>query len=514
MKTLLKATAIILAFIAVGVIGCQKDFSTDETNYNSDFNQPSIKNWYYKVFIKSTEYQTYNQITQGRKLPDWGNSRYKKVGEMEIVEFPLIKKRKKVSIVNKNNLTKDNIKRIAEATLNRISFIKTSNGQTIIRELDYIPDLEYLMRKNFDITDVNVYNKDNDFSGTIVTKKWNGDVLSIRTFKDGKYFRTVTIKETSTTPPILNNTQGTNNSFLECSPVWEEVPDTETWCEMEWTAEGYQWVQPLNCYPIVTGVHYELRLECIEVIENPQIPPPEPDPGPVCNYGYYEPCECQLYGINCSGGGGNGNNNSVQIVINEVINPCLNQVFNEITLPNYKAISTNFLLDFNGPFVNLIIKDNLNDPTLYGHAFWAGALNYEINFNANKLKHCSQEFIAATFLHEAIHAYLKYHITEYDFENIPQHALMLGAFFDRYVNSLKALYPVLTDLQARALCYDGLFHSDNETPAQNVVLEIKKNKFLQKINYLYPGTSESDLLAISAQFAENGTLGSRTGYCQ
>ena len=49
-----------------------------------------VKNWYYETFKKTAEWLS--SAEHGKKLPDWKHGEYKKIGGMEIVEFPLIKK--------------------------------------------------------------------------------------------------------------------------------------------------------------------------------------------------------------------------------------------------------------------------------------------------------------------------------------------------------------------------------------------------------------------------------------
>lgn len=61
--------------------------------------------------------------------------------------------------------------KVANATLTRIVFIKTPNNKVVVREIDYVPDWEYLKTKNFDISSNSFAAVDNNFSGTLVVKK-------------------------------------------------------------------------------------------------------------------------------------------------------------------------------------------------------------------------------------------------------------------------------------------------------------------------------------------------------
>lgn len=63
---------------------------------------------------------------------------------------------------------------IAENCLERIIFIKDVNGKIKIREISYIPDIEYLRNSQFDISKNQISNIDPNFSGAISVQKWNG----------------------------------------------------------------------------------------------------------------------------------------------------------------------------------------------------------------------------------------------------------------------------------------------------------------------------------------------------
>ena len=71
---------------------------------------PAAKEWYYSSFKKSAEWK--QSPLHGKKLPDWGRSSYKKIGNMEIVEFPLVSALKTVLIPSWENLAFADKKRI------------------------------------------------------------------------------------------------------------------------------------------------------------------------------------------------------------------------------------------------------------------------------------------------------------------------------------------------------------------------------------------------------------------
>lgn len=121
MKTLLKLSVFATMLILIA-ISCQKDLSF-ENDVNKEFNTAFVKKWYNNSFIKSAEFTTHNQKENGKKQPDWKNGKYRKVGNMEIIDFPLLKEKKTISVRSDNSLTSADKKRIAKASLKRISFI-------------------------------------------------------------------------------------------------------------------------------------------------------------------------------------------------------------------------------------------------------------------------------------------------------------------------------------------------------------------------------------------------------
>ena len=167
--------------ITLTFIACRKNFTESA---NDIFSQSEAKEWYYGIFKKSPEWQQSNE--KGEKLPDWKNGTYRRVGNMEIVEFPLMKERKTYSIPSASKLSSSEIRKITDGSLSRIAFIRAANNEIVVRELDYIPDIDFLKVKGYDISDIRLGNKENNFSGRIITKKWDGTILSTRKFENGK----------------------------------------------------------------------------------------------------------------------------------------------------------------------------------------------------------------------------------------------------------------------------------------------------------------------------------------
>jgi hypothetical protein len=278
--------------------GCQKDFGENTIDI---FSQSEAKEWYYGTFIKSPEWQQSNE--KGKKLPDWKNGTYRRVGNMEIVEFPLMKERKTLSIPSASKLSISDISKIADGSLSRIVFIRTSNNEIFVRELDYIPNIDFLKLKGYDISDLNVGNKENIFSGRIITKKWNGDILSVRISengtitKTGKRINNVNLKSLSLTSATKDN----------CEYIVTE--DYEKICFF--SLDGDAVWEFLRCTEWEPTGNYSIDEYCYSDTYE-------------CDYGSTESCECQLYGIDCEGSDDSGEESPPNSDQNPDPNPCDN----------------------------------------------------------------------------------------------------------------------------------------------------------------------------------------------
>lgn len=177
------STAIILMIVIL--FSCQKEASKISIS-EEEFSAAAAKEWYYGTFKKTVDYAAFNATTSGKKLPEWKISTKKKVGEYSVVDFPLAKQKSSVFFSQSTNLSENNKKRIAESSITKMSFIKSKNGKVDVRETTYIPDIDYLIRHNYDISSNSFGNIDDDYSGSIVVKTWNGKEISRTILSNGK----------------------------------------------------------------------------------------------------------------------------------------------------------------------------------------------------------------------------------------------------------------------------------------------------------------------------------------
>ncbi len=182
MKTLLKLFLFTLATILIA-ISCQKLLSNQDLSATT-FNTTVAKNWYYSTFIKSQEWS--GSAQKNKQIPDWKNGKVTTIENQQAVVYPLIKETRSFLIPGDNSLTEPECKRVADASLSKIAFIKNNADQITVKEIDYIPDWKYLQRKHFNIGEMKDANGKSDFTGRVVTKDWAGKILSIQIQVEGK----------------------------------------------------------------------------------------------------------------------------------------------------------------------------------------------------------------------------------------------------------------------------------------------------------------------------------------
>lgn len=162
----MKKITILFAFILF--YSCDKN--SDNQDIKQSFTTIKAREWYYFKFKESTEWKENNE--SNNDALDWSNGEYSKLDGSEVIEFPLIDK----NTTSEGSLNISAVKK--SAPLVRIAFIKTSNDSIIIRKRYYLPELNYLKKKQYDISSVELGNNRSDFTGLLITKKWNNEELS------------------------------------------------------------------------------------------------------------------------------------------------------------------------------------------------------------------------------------------------------------------------------------------------------------------------------------------------
>ena len=279
------------------------------------FNTVAAKEWYYGSFKQSAEFQAANTAIAGKKFPDWKTGRYKKLGNMEIVEFDLVEQKKGVLVKPSGNRFNDN--RIAEATLTRAVFIKT--GRNIKLELiKYIPELNYLTSRNYDISKNGLLNPDEQFTGKVLITRWNGDLVKGYNVEHGKKKNVIT--------KLLKQAAPADDAGTPNTPI---NPD----CYYSY----YAWAEQ-NCTTYTNGddVSIEFCSDWELVWDNLQETSCPLTQGDCETLGLStEDCMCQMMGVGCDG----EDTNQDDAIISEY-NNANNAVWSYVTNLDYTCITT------------------------------------------------------------------------------------------------------------------------------------------------------------------------------
>jgi len=241
----------------------------------ADFNAAAAKEWYYAKFRNSGEWAS--SPLKGKKLPDWKSGVFKRVGNLEIVEFPLVSQKKLVPISSSLQLTDDEKKLVTASTKEVISFIKKGTD-VFVRETAFVPDLRFLKASQLNLGNVSMLGNLQNFNGKVVMRNWKGDVLSMKNTEAGKVTKVINLKPKNAEPKERAGRSACEDTY-EClfayvCEVWTYPDGMESVRECEWVNTG-------ECWP--AG-------EC----------PPDGTEDPCLGLSS-EQCACTTYGI-CPGG--------------------------------------------------------------------------------------------------------------------------------------------------------------------------------------------------------------------
>lgn len=210
---------------------------------------------------------------------------------------------------------------------------------------------------------------------------------------------------------------------------------------------------------------------------------------------------------------------TLESVVNNLNNPCITDVLNEISNTNsYSNSLTSMLNTFaNSETINITFEPSTSlSNDVFGNTHSPnGDDNYVITLNTNVVPKCSKETITTILFHEAIHAYLKSHINEFDWTNNSEHSLMLQHYFIQLTNALREIFPNLPEKDAWCICFQSILVGENDPPISQMNLNQFRQIYLQRIVYRFPDlNSESAVINLANQYTDTGTLGTRDPNCQ
>ena len=206
--------------------------------------------------------------------------------------------------------------------------------------------------------------------------------------------------------------------------------------------------------------------------------------------------------LNCGGGGSGGvePEPAVDTIGEALTTPCYVSVFNTLTSSGLTNDLSNLITNTFGcnDTVNLTY---LEAPSVYGDSTatastkpngGTGFLNLDITLSESQLAGASQEYIAETMFHEAIHAFLD--ATQGVTNPLNQHLQMIQSYVNVELAALTEIFPNLTPTNGECLIFGGM---------QDVV---ENNPAMFSSAIASYNLSQATITSINNQF-KTGTLG-------
>lgn len=263
-KNTIKWTALVALVTLATFFACKR--TSDIQPSKDTFGVDQAKEWYYGYFKKSIYfkklnvnspfvgdfYKTISSRTSNtdarniKKSPKWGLAQSVTQNGLQIVEMPILYDITTILLPGTQSKSQSVKEQLANASLNKILFIKKPNGQIAIRLVTIVPSIDYATSKNFDISNNNATNLEDNFSGYMMVRKW--DETPIKTLKilNGNSYKNVTIRK------MMNNVQTETEQspcyfewvpkiYRTCAVAYQgDEPDheCEEWDEVESPTEG------------------------------------------------------------------------------------------------------------------------------------------------------------------------------------------------------------------------------------------------------------------------------------
>jgi hypothetical protein len=244
----LVALSLMAIALSVVIVACQKTADASLPVSQSSFNPAYVKEWYYGTFKKSAEWASSN--TKTKKLPDWNHPTVGKIGDFEAIEYPLVKVISAFSIAGGATTSPDMMRKIANASLSKIVFIKDKNNKVQVREIDYIPEWQYLQKKGFDISDVSMVKDKKGFSGSLRINKWDAEPISLSVIEKGTIIKIGNSKKEShlkaNSPEIISGASDDCTGYEYCT--WERQCIYHTYGDLPSVLECGEWYNTGICW--------------------------------------------------------------------------------------------------------------------------------------------------------------------------------------------------------------------------------------------------------------------------
>ena len=277
---------------------------------------------------------------------------------------------------------------------------------------------------------------DKKFSGYIEYRNWNNEVNMVVRILAGKVVRVYNVSAAPNNDAAGIKTQGLKTNDVTC--ITYRIPASATVTTVNGTY-----------YADYTGARY--CTVCYSPSDDDNFTKNRP-PMPPADW---VPVSSVI-------GGGGGSTGGGRSITNNIQDSCMKaQVNNAISagLNNYTSSIANYVFGGNTYFdLNFSQTINLPNKTdaetnCQGVPATQNYFVADVSLNANTLPAASKEYIAATTIHEILHAYWTYSGKLGEFN---QHTDMANNYIYTMQSDLKAMFPNMPDFDAEALSWGGL----------------------------------------------------------
>jgi hypothetical protein len=212
----------LIGFSVLSLVFLFNACTKSDTFADTSFKPADAKEWFYGSFKKAPEFSSFNAAQLGSKLPDWSKGIAYKFGGNEIVEYPLMKAKSSFTIPS--DLSENEGKKIAAASLSKVLFIRDAKGKTFVREVSIVPSYDYLVKSGFDISINHFASYNKEFAGSVIISDWSGNFISGRKLANGKSYANITFKQqlNNVSKTSSQNRIGDPNCTIVIHTVWQK----------------------------------------------------------------------------------------------------------------------------------------------------------------------------------------------------------------------------------------------------------------------------------------------------
>ncbi|MCZ4243804.1 hypothetical protein [Pedobacter punctiformis] len=240
MKLRLVYLGVITILLAGTFTGCQKDI-LDESSALEELNNPELPVTIEsaKVYLKNLRKLQGNSdvplkksksvagFSKNKKFVIFSKAYSSETSTATFIETPILYNRRSVPLIRTKDGTKDpqiDAKVCASSMDRFVIFKDKKTGKVNNFIVTFLPNEEYLIKRNGDISRNHINRLDRDFGGFLIYKNWKGKIISMREVRDGKiiYRKKSEASNVNTVKLTKNNAQVESYSSIcdwVCTPV-------------------------------------------------------------------------------------------------------------------------------------------------------------------------------------------------------------------------------------------------------------------------------------------------------